>query len=1103
MRSIIFKPWRAVMAALWACALCFVALTISAPRLAYAEGPVYGLWLDADNGSAAGELVACDSSGKQIEGPAPAWSAVTDLFVGRETVPAYAFMWKMNGDPGVDYVEAPNVTSITCLDSCTTLEECAFWPTADEDEGYYSLDKVEHLTLSKNTVNVDNRTLSTMSDGVSVGVAEGNPHFVMGGDALYRVINDADLTIYPDFIVDDGLIEAGKGQVELVLWNSATGSISAEAFHENTVSIAPYAMCGTAATSIALPNTVLCVGTYAFSDSSQLTSLSIPASVKLLAYDYYDRGDAYWSAGNVADGSTRVRFDVDDENKSYMDFNGALYDGSGMTLLNWQHASGEVAVPDGVRAVGVVAFRGSGVTKVTLPMSVERVCNMAFSDCAQLSVINIMNPAGLSAQELTNQSFGYGQTITINVPPSAYDVSVDRIVYPGDPSTEHLTINALHSYARLVSFQNDEYELVACDEDGAILEGGETPDPQTVTDLFIGCDIPDYAFMWTFPGNKSTLPSVDTIVLTEGCTAIGTDAFSWDEDVRNCVPHLSTIRFEANPSLVLRSFTGIRPVSFEVGEGCTAYAAENGALLTADKTELINWTSAVGSVTLPVSVKTVWPFAMYRSEASAITVPEGVVSIGQSAFGTCAQLASISLPASVVDLSYDMGAPEDSPYTCAGLIVAGSDAAVVTVDEDNPFVASDEKGSLYSKDRSHLLFMPATNDQIILVPEGVTHIEVSAISGEFADEVMFPSTLRYIGQAGVHDLDDVKVTFTSEEPPEFGFVAIDLAGVSEIHVPVGTKEAYSESLSQLGGELPSIIDDVEVDDPDPVPDPDPTPVPDPEPDAPVNIPETEGGAVSVDSVPVGETAIVVAEPDPGQEVREVIVTDAEGNVVDVTINDDGTYAFEMPEGGVTVRVAFGCDGGDLCETHRFGDVDQSQWYHDAVDWAIESGAMSGYADRDEFGPEDTLTRAQLAAIAFNLAGKPQVEGSADFSDLEDGAWYANPVAWAVQKGLFSGYDDSDLFGPNDGLTREQAAVVLMRWAELMGLDTSARVDLSAYPDAADTSGWAEDALSWAVASGVLNGFEAEDGTRSLAPQVVCSRAQIAALLMNWFENIGQ
>ncbi|MBM6779151.1 S-layer homology domain-containing protein [Collinsella tanakaei] len=224
--------------------------------------------------------------------------------------------------------------------------------------------------------------------------------------------------------------------------------------------------------------------------------------------------------------------------------------------------------------------------------------------------------------------------------------------------------------------------------------------------------------------------------------------------------------------------------------------------------------------------------------------------------------------------------------------------------------------------------------------------------------------------------------------------------------------------------------------------------------------------------------------------------------------DDDAEALDFEVSGVvdedgTVRLAIDHASSWLialdARSHAlpFADADEDLWYSEAVRWTWLHGIMTGYADGSgRFGTDDSLTRAQMAAVLYNVAGKPDVDVSGLPGDCDGGAWYASCVSWALGVGVFNGYGDGSSFGPDDPLTREQAACVLMNAASVLGADVSARTDLSAFPDADEVSPWASDALSWAVAEGVLSGVETADGARELQPTRACTRAEMAALMMS-------
>lgn len=210
------------------------------------------------------------------------------------------------------------------------------------------------------------------------------------------------------------------------------------------------------------------------------------------------------------------------------------------------------------------------------------------------------------------------------------------------------------------------------------------------------------------------------------------------------------------------------------------------------------------------------------------------------------------------------------------------------------------------------------------------------------------------------------------------------------------------------------------------------------------------------------------------------------------------YANEGGQGRVRI-VDHDPSADDPCA--GFSDVDRDAWYHSAIDWAIENDVLHGMGGTDLMMPDGELTRAQMATVLHNLEGNPSADPAvvSAFADCDTSAWYAEAVAWAYGDGVLNGYGES-VFGPEDALTREQAAVVIMRWAASNGVDTSVRADLAAFSDADAVSSWANDAVSWAVAAGVLEGEEGADGQCVLDPQDAVTRAEMAALLMRMAEE---
>ena len=225
--------------------------------------------------------------------------------------------------------------------------------------------------------------------------------------------------------------------------------------------------------------------------------------------------------------------------------------------------------------------------------------------------------------------------------------------------------------------------------------------------------------------------------------------------------------------------------------------------------------------------------------------------------------------------------------------------------------------------------------------------------------------------------------------------------------------------------------------------------------------------VKSSSAAAGETVTITTRPDEGYEVETVTVTTRNGRNIPVKRTAENTYTFEMPYGAVIAQVKF--TPVDRWE-NPFTDVAADAWYYDAVRYANENGLMSGVA-ANRFAPELTTTRAMMITLLYRMEGSPAMDETSwgyPYRDVEPDAWYTAPVYWARMSGIMNGYSD-EAFGPEDPLTREQMATILYRYAQYKGIDTSAVGDLSPYSDALQVSSWAKEAVGWANAEGIING----------------------------------
>lgn len=260
----------------------------------------------------------------------------------------------------------------------------------------------------------------------------------------------------------------------------------------------------------------------------------------------------------------------------------------------------------------------------------------------------------------------------------------------------------------------------------------------------------------------------------------------------------------------------------------------------------------------------------------------------------------------------------------------------------------------------------------------------------------------------------------------------------------------------------------------------------------VTVASTTHGRVTVspDNPKTGDTVTITVRPDDGYVLDTLTVTNASGKEVELTKVNDTRYTFVMPSSKVTVKATFVAEEPSGMP---FTDVASGAWYYDAVSFVYKRGLMSGTGD-NLFSPNVTTSRGMIVTILYRLDGSPSAS-SAGFTDVTSGQWYTDAVNWAAANDIVAGYGNG-LFGPNDTVTREQMAVILYRYAQYKGYDTSASNSLNGYTDVGGVSSWALTAMQWANAEGLINGTS----STTLSPTSGATRAEVAQILMRFCEN---
>ena len=264
------------------------------------------------------------------------------------------------------------------------------------------------------------------------------------------------------------------------------------------------------------------------------------------------------------------------------------------------------------------------------------------------------------------------------------------------------------------------------------------------------------------------------------------------------------------------------------------------------------------------------------------------------------------------------------------------------------------------------------------------------------------------------------------------------------------------------------------------------------PSYPVSVPDkTDHGSVTVSpkNASAGSTVTITVKPDSGYVLETISVTDKNGNDLKLTDKGNGKYTFTMPASKVEIKVTFMEDNSVL---NFFYDVPNDAYYYEAVKWAAENGITGGIGS-SLFAPNQPCTRAQIVTFLWRAAGSPVVNYLMPFTDVDEGAYYAEAVRWAASTGIVTGLTETT-FGTNGICTRAQAAAMIYRYAQAQGKGfTGAWMFLLPFTDVPE---WAYESVAWCYMNGVTAGVS----ETAFAPGNDCTRAQIVTFLWRAFSK---
>ncbi|MGN1307246.1 MAG: leucine-rich repeat protein [Faecousia sp.] len=985
------------------------------------------------------------------------------------------------------FVDCSSLVSVTIPDSVTSIGDSAFaWCSS-----------LTSVTIPDSVTSIGDSVFGACGSLTAINVAEKNTEYASENGVLFNKSRTI-LLRYP----------MGKTDTEYSVPNSVT-SIYTFAFSDCS-----------SLTSVTIPDSVTNIGDYAFCNCGSLQSVCFIGDAPALGENvfsiwndeawayvnipnlilYYIEGKADWTTPtwngyptatwdgvNVPEPADEIAYPVEGGNLYFRKSTGEIFDcdttvtnadipekiaGVAVTTIG-DHAFSycssmeSVTIPDSVTSIGGYAFSYcSSLESVTIPGSVTSISDRTFYWCDNLTTMTILE----GVTSIGGLAFGHCTGLTsVTIPDSV--TSIGMSAFDNCSSLTSVTIpesvtsigeRAFCDCSSLTAIHVAEGNTAYTSENGVLFDKNKT-------------------LLHTYPAGKTE----SEYIIPESVISIGSHAFYRCSNLTN--------------------------VTIPVGV-----------------TSIVNYAffmcSSLTSVTIPEGVKSISKYAFYGcSSLTSVTIPEGVKSIGISAFDACSSLTSVTIPGSVTSIS------ERAFYACGSLQSLYFMGAAPAL-EAYAFSLWNAETQTYINNPNLILYyidgkegwttptwnsyptatwMPVHEHSYVVVVTAPTCTEQGCTTHTCS--ICCDTYTDTYTEALGHDYGEwtpIKAATCTEKGEEertcsrcysFETRETDATGHTEVvdaAVPAtctedgktegkhcdlcGTVIVAQETVAALGHDF---------------------------------------GEWTQTKAPTctekGEEKCTCSRCD-AFETREIAAhghTEVIDAAVPATCTEDGktegkhcdlcgtvivaqetvpAMGHSFKDGVCTVCGAKDPDAQPAAPA-EFSDVSEKAWYYEAVEYAVEKGLMNGVGGGN-FDPEGTMTRAMLVTVLWRYEGEP-AEGENTFTDVPNGTWYTEAVAWAAANGIVGGVGNGK-FDPEGSITREQMAAILFRYAGKKCIDTSKRGDLSGFPDSGKISAWAKDAMQWTVAEQIINGSDGK-----LLPQGNATRAQVATILMRFLENI--